>query len=164
MCETVVVKNDSSFYNIQGHNYLILSIERSTEPLHYQCTLSNEANCGLRLLLKENQGQDWSYHAVFVFNTLILLLSGIVNIFLCKRLRRTSESHAGVSDPSPPGTPPSDAASLNRVSIDLNYTTLQFPEDDDTSSENSAIERRKTRRNAIYSSLKCNVPNITEES
>lgn len=53
--------------------------------------------------------------------------------------------------------------SQNRVSQNLNYTTLQFPEDN-TSSENSVIERRKTRRNPIYSSLKCQVSDITEDS
>ncbi|KAK2913443.1 hypothetical protein Q8A67_001842 [Cirrhinus molitorella] len=113
----------------------------------------------------ENQVQNWTYHVVFVFNTLILLLSGIINILLCKRLRRTSVLNAGVSDPSPPDTPEPDVNSLNQDSLNPNYTTLQFPEDN-TSTKSSEIERRITRRNPIYSSLKCqmSMSDITVES
>lgn len=48
--------------------------------------------------------------------------------------------------------------------MDLNYTMLQFPEDN-TKTESSENEQgEKTRKETVYSSLKCQISNITEEN
>ncbi|KAK2913441.1 hypothetical protein Q8A67_001840 [Cirrhinus molitorella] len=53
----------------------------------------------------------------------------------------------------------------NQDSLNPNYTTLQFPKDN-TSGESSEIEQRITRKDTIYSSLKCqmSMSDIAEES
>lgn len=93
----IVEKSDVNFHNIHEHKCLTLSIESSQGPLHYQCAWSNQTIfANVSLSFKENQDQNLPYLGVFVFNTLILLLSGIINILLCKRLiRMRSELHAG---------------------------------------------------------------------
>lgn len=164
-----VEKCYANFFNIHEPKCFTFSIESSERTFHYQCARTDQIIfANLSLSFKENlvQDQNLPYHGVFVFNTLILLLSGIINILLCKRLRRPSELHAEVSDPSPPDTPEPDfSSSLNQDSLNPNYTTLQFPENN-ARRESSETEPRMTRKDTIYSSLKCqmSMSDITEES
>ncbi|KAK7170901.1 hypothetical protein R3I94_000952 [Phoxinus phoxinus] len=113
------------------------------------------------------------FEAVFVCNILILIFSGVVNIVLCERLRRRKcelcaahqRSFHSLAVPPQPNSPASDTSShLDQESTELNYTMLQFPEDN-TRTENSENEQREEiRKDTVYSSLKNQISNITEEN
>jgi len=54
--------------------------------------------------------------------------------------------------------------SQDQESTELDYSMLQFPEDN-TRTENSENEQReKSGKDTVYSSLKCQISNITEEN
>lgn len=107
------------------------------------------------------------FQTVFACNILILLFSGFVNIILSGRLRRTkcklcSAHHKNLHAVSAPQ--PSASVSDDQESIDVNYTVLQFPLEN-TNPESSENEEREERgKRTIYSSLKCQISNITEEN
>ncbi|KAL1271798.1 hypothetical protein QQF64_030814 [Cirrhinus molitorella] len=106
------------------------------------------------------------FHVVFFCNIVILLFSGVVNIILCDRLRkRKCELCAAHQRRLHLAVPPQpNSTSDDQDSTDLNYTMLQFPEENTKTESTDNEQREESKKETVYSSLKYQVSNITEES